>query len=74
MVPTLENAWNLLKKSEKHGILTQHLEKDSNLNVSRLTFQDVFTKKIIYIYVISKLSTPTLKAKLTGDMIAFTWK
>ncbi len=45
--------------------------------VSRFTFQDVIYKKtLIYIYVISKLSTQTLwfKAKMTLDFIAFTWK
>ncbi len=29
--PRLENVWNLLKKCEKHGILTQNLERTHNL-------------------------------------------
>ncbi len=62
--PGLENAWNLLKNSEKPGILTQNLEKKLVLCIfcfSRFTFQDdIFKKILIYVFVISVLSTQTL--------------
>ncbi len=53
----VENHWNVFKKWENPGILTQNQE----FGVSRFTFQDVIYKKtLIYIYVIATLSTQTL--------------
>ncbi len=42
----MENAWNLLKKWENPGILTQNLEKReiSKFDVSKFTFHDVIYK------------------------------
>ncbi len=43
--PILDNAWNLLKKWEKPGILTQNLEKKVKFVYSvfhsKFTFQDI---------------------------------
>ncbi len=67
--PGLENAWNLLKKWGNHGILTQNLEKNfviwnlliCKLHVSKFTFKNaIYKKNLIYIFVISTLSTQTL--------------
>ncbi len=65
--PGLENALNLLQNCEKPGILTQNMEK--NLYFVKIVFQDSlfkmsFSKKsLIYIFVISALSTQTLILK-----------
>ncbi len=68
---------NWLKKCEKAGILTQTPEKNMkfvNSMFQKLLFEMLFTKKFIYIFVISTLSTQTLwfKDKLTWDFSAFT--
>ncbi len=46
--PDLENVWDLIKKCEKPGILTQNLEEKKHaickFSVSRFTFQDVIYK------------------------------
>ncbi len=78
----LFQAWKMLRiclKSEKSGILSQNLEKNiifKNLMFPNWLLKMFLPKKIMCIYVISKLSTPTLrfKAKLTWDFVAFTWK
>ncbi len=58
--PGLENAWNLSKKWENPGILTQTLEKlyISKFGVSKFTFQDVIYKinsvvHLCHIYIIN---------------------
>ncbi len=62
--PGLENGWNMLKKWEKPGLLTQNLEKIlkfENSVFQTSLFKMSFTKIIrIYFFVISTLSTQTL--------------
>ncbi len=61
--PGQENALNFFKKWEKPGILTQNLKEKKlcKYAVYIFTFQDViYRKRIIYIYVITALSTQTM--------------
>ncbi len=77
--PGLENVWNLLKKWEIPGILTHNPKKIWKIeififSVSRFTFQDViyiwFTS-LSYLHYQHKY---WFKAKLSMDLIAFSWK
>ncbi len=83
--PCLENAWNLLKKCENPGMLTQSLEK--TWNFVNFMFQDShfkmsFTKnyyiQLCHIYMIrtntdSKSNWPGISLTLPGNNLENTW-
>ncbi len=81
--PGLENAWNLFKKFEKLGILTQNLGKKHvicKFSVSRFTFPDVIYKKssdlhfcdiyIINTNTVSKPNWPGMSLVLPGNFVS----
>ncbi len=82
----LENAWNLLKRWEKPGILTQNLKTNWNWQIlcfQASLFKMSFTKIIlIYFFVISTLLTqntdskpnlPWISLLLSGNNLENTW-
>ncbi len=81
----LGNAWNLIKKSEKPGILTQNMANSKlvNLVFRRWTVQDVIYKifhlHLCHIYIInnthcdSKPNWPGFSLLLPGDNLENTW-